>query len=97
MPKLSFAGQGVLKVNSAAATVSALAAAAEEDLTISDSDATLGDIVLVSPSAAGAETGFAICAAWVSVAGTIKVRISNVSGSTLTGGSRTFSYALLRS
>lgn len=96
MANISFQGQGALKISSAAATVSALTDAAEENLSISDSDAAVGDIVLASLDDAGMETGLAVIGAWVSAAGTIKVRISNVKGSALTGGSRTVRYALLR-
>jgi hypothetical protein len=97
MATLSFQGQGFLKISSSAETVSALAAGAEETLDITDSDAAVGDLVLVNPSNAGAESSLGIVAAWVSAAGTIKVRITNVhAADALTGGSRTFYYAILR-
>lgn len=82
---------------SASVTVSALAAAAEEDLTISDSDAAVGDVVVVSFDEAGMETGLCVCGAWVSAAGSIKIRISNVNAAAaLAGGSRTVRYAITR-
>jgi len=93
--KLSLQGQGMIKHTAANITVSALAAGAEEDITISDSDAEVGDVVVASPVNAMAETGFAIVCAWVSANGSIKVRLSNVSGSSLTGGTNSLKYAII--
>lgn len=82
---------------SASVTVSALAAAAEEDLTITDADATVGDVISVSFDNAGMETGMCVCGAWVSAAGSIKVRISNVNAAAaLAGGARTIRYSISR-
>jgi hypothetical protein len=97
MASLSFQGQGSCKVTSASVTVTALAAAAEEEYSITDADAAVGDIVLASFDNAGMETGMNISGAWVSAAGTVKVRVSNVNAvAALSGGSRTVRYALLR-
>lgn len=95
--QLSLQGQGVILVNSASVTVSALAAAAEEDYTITEAAAAVGDVVMASWDNAGAETGASIVAAWVSQAGQIKVRNSNLNAAAaLTGGTRTIRYCLIR-
>lgn len=95
MSILRLAGQGLIKVTSASVTVSALAAGAEEELTISDSDAEVGDVVAVSPSEALDEAGLSVSSARVSAAGTIKVRISNQSGGSLTGSTEDLYYSIL--
>jgi hypothetical protein len=76
-------------------TVTALAANAAEVYTISDSQAEVGDVVLVSPNTAP-EAGWGLEAAWVSAAGTISVRARNHSASALTGGALVLNYALTR-
>jgi hypothetical protein len=80
-----------------AVTISALAAAAEEDISLTIAAATVGDMVLVSPLNASMETGVAVLAAWVSANGTVKVRVGNVSGSSLTGSTANWQYCLIRS
>ncbi|NIO44970.1 MAG: hypothetical protein GTN36_05465 [Candidatus Aenigmarchaeota archaeon] len=87
-------GEGSRFYGSASVTVSALAAAAEEDLSITDTNAEVDHVVSVSFANAAMETGLSVSAAWVSAAGTIKVRISNQSGSGLTGGANTIYYTL---
>lgn len=94
-PIRAHSAPGVLG-RSASVTVSALAAGAEEDLTITDADAAVGDVIAVSFDDAGMETGMSIAGAWVSAAGSIKVRISNLHTSGLTGGSRTIRYVIQR-
>lgn len=95
--QLSLQGQGKIFVGSASVTVSALAAAAEEDLAITEANALVGDVVMISFDNAGMETGLAVCGAWVSANGTIKVRISNTNAAAaLTGGSRTVRFTVLR-
>lgn len=79
-------------------TQSALAAGAEEDLSGTVANAAVGDMVIVTPRDATAETGLAVVAAWVSAAGTIKVRTSNLNAVTaLTSGAKTWDYMLIRS
>ena len=78
-------------------TLAATTAAAEEDVSLTVSGATVGDTVILTPPDAAMETGVAVLAAWVSAANTIKVRISNVSGSTLTGSTTNWAYCLIRS
>lgn len=95
MAKLKFAGQGVIYTKQAAVTVSTLAAGAEEELSISDSDAEVGDVIVASPSEAMDEAGLSISSVRVSAAGTIKVRISNQSGSALAGGANNLDYAII--
>lgn len=80
-----------------AVTLAASLAAAEEDVSLTIANATVGDMVIVTPLNASMETGVCICGAWVSANGTVKVRISNVSGSTLTGSTANWQYCLIRS
>jgi hypothetical protein len=78
-------------------TVSALAAAAEEDISVTISGAAAGDIVCVTPLDAAMETGVGLIAAWVSAANTVKIRVSNFSGSSLTGSTANWSYMVVKS
>lgn len=95
--QLSLQGQGKIFVGSASVTISALAAAAEEDLSITESNATVGDVVMVTLPNAAVETGVGVVAAWVSTGGTIKIRVTNLNAAAaLTGGAATVAFALLR-
>ena len=77
-------------------TCTALAAAAEEDITITDSKVHVGDVVVVNTTTA-AETGLAIVGAWVASEGTITVRITNVNAAdALTAGAVSVRYCVLR-
>ena len=78
-------------------TVSALAAAAEEDIDVTISGAAVGDVVWVNPTEAAAETGLSISAAWVSAADTVSIRVSNQSGVGLTGSTENWNYVLISS
>jgi hypothetical protein len=80
---------------SAAVTVAALTTNTAELYTITDADAEVGDIILVSPNTAP-EAGWGIECTYVSAAGTIKVRARNHSGDTLTGGSLTLNYQIVK-
>lgn len=86
-----------IKKGTIAVTLAATAAAAEEDVSLTIADATVGDMVMVTPLNASMETGVAIIGAWVSANGTVKVRISNVNGSGLTGSTQNWQYLLIRS
>ena len=90
-----FEGQGTCFYGSGAVTVSALAAGAQEDLQISDSNAKDGDVVCVTLAAAGYEAGM-IVTGYVSAAGAVEVRVNNTSGGALTGGATTAYYTLIR-
>lgn len=83
----------------ASATVSTLAAAAEEDLTFTEtrlSKAKVGDVIVANTLSAP-ETGLVILAAWVDSPGVIKVRIGNVNAAAaLTGGVTNFRICVLR-
>ena len=95
--KINFQGAGKLYMGSGSITVSALAAGAEEDLTISDSNAVVG-MVVSNPTLLNAamESNLAITGAWVSAAGVISIRIRNTHASnSLTGGATTAYYSLL--
>ena len=81
-------------------TISALAAAAEEELTITETNvgrrARLGDGIVINPPT-GAETGLSVAAAWVHAPGVIKFRISNLNAATaLTAGAVNFTVTVLR-
>jgi protein involved in polysaccharide export with SLBB domain len=77
-------------------TISALAAGAEEDITITDSAVRVGDVVTVTTTAAP-ETGLAIITTWVTAAGTINVRISNLNAAVaLTAGAVSVRYCVHR-
>jgi hypothetical protein len=80
-------------------TISALAAAAEEELTITETrngKCRLGDGIVINPPT-GAEAGLAVVAAWVHAPGVIKFRISNLNASTaLTAGAVNFTVTVLR-
>lgn len=80
-------------------TISALAAAAEEELTITETRASkckIGDVIVINPPTAP-ETGLAVVAAWVHSAGVIKFRIANLNAAAaLTAGSVNFSVCVLR-
>lgn len=81
-----------------AVTISALAAAAEEDITVTVTGAAAGDMVLVTPLAAAMETGVAVIGTWVSAADTVKIRVSNVNAAAgLTGSTTNFSYLVIKS
>ena len=76
-------------------TVSALAAAAEEDVTISEPRVRVGDVIVANTLSAPA-TGLVILAAWVDAAGSIKLRLGNVAASGLSGGATNFRICVLR-
>jgi len=78
-------------------TVSALAAAAEEDIDVTITGATTADHVSVNPTETAAETGLSVSAAWVSAADTVTIRISNQNGSGLTGSTESWVYLLTQS
>jgi hypothetical protein len=87
-------------------TVAALDAGAEETYTITeaaihprahvaDSRRNIPDLVVINPPA-DAETGWGITKAWVDSEGVIKFTASNFGAGSLTGGSLTVSYCVLR-
>jgi hypothetical protein len=81
-------------------TISALAAAAEEELTITETNvgrrARVGDGVVINLPATP-EAGLSIAAAWVQSPGVIKFRISNLNTAVaLTAGAVNFTVTVLR-
>ena len=88
------AGIAIKQIKSAAisVTVSALADAAEEDISLTITGVAAGDLVLLAPINAAMETGLAVIGAWVSAANTVKLRVSNVKGSGLTGSTANWNY-----
>lgn len=75
-----------------AITIAADLAAAEEDLSLTITGVAPGDLVVFSPLDASMETGVGTFAVWVSAANTVKVRVSNLNGSTLTGSTQNWTY-----
>lgn len=87
----------LVKKGTVSVVVAALTAAAEADVSVTISGAAAGDIILMTPLDAAMETGLGIAAIWVSAANTVKIRMSNFSGSTLTGSTSNWSYLLIQS
>jgi hypothetical protein len=81
-----------IKTGTLAVTVTALADGAEEEYDLTVTGAAAGDIIIVHPTDAAAETGLAIIGAWVAGANTVTVRVSNVKGSGLTGSTASWPY-----
>ena len=96
---LGSGGSEVSKIlkGTVAVTISALNAAAEEDVEVTVTGVAAGDAISVTPLAAAMETGVAIVGAWYSAANKIKIRFSNVHGSTLTGSTSNFTYLIIKS
>ena len=92
----SFQGAGKLYVGSGSITIATLGAAAEADYEITESVAELTDVISVSLANADMETGVAVVGAWCSEAGKFKVRISNTHTGTLTGGTATVYYTIIK-
>lgn len=70
-----------------------LAAAAELDVVVSIADVAAGDIIQLMPPAAAAETGLAVALVWVSAAGSVTVRLSNLNAAAaLVGGAQNWTY-----
>lgn len=88
---------GVSLKGTVAVTIAAGLAAAEEDITVTITGAAAGDIVMVTPLSTAMETGVGIAGAWVSAADTVKIRVTNLSASTLTGSTTNFSYLIIKS
>lgn len=96
---MQLAGQGRILKGSGSVTTTALAAAAEEILTITDANAALDDVVCAQFDVAALATAGtpAIVNAWVSVAGTISVKVSNLHASAaLDAGAKTVNYSIIR-
>jgi hypothetical protein len=97
--KVSSTGTLITKIlkGTISVTLAATAAAAEEDVEVTVTGAAAGDIIVMTPLAAAMETGVALVGAWVSASDKIKVRISNVNGSGLTGSTALWSYLIIKS
>jgi hypothetical protein len=97
--KVSSSGTLLTKIlkGTVSVTLAATAAAGEEDVSLTITGAAAGDIVIMTPLDAAMETGVALVAAWVSAADTVKIRISNVHGSSLTGSTANWSYCIIKS
>lgn len=77
-------------------TVAALTAASEADVTVTGTSSVAGDAVIITPPNAAAETGLGVALCWVPASGSITIRMSNFSGSTLTGSTSNWTYTLIR-
>lgn len=97
--KVSSSGTTLTKIlkGTVSVTLAATAAAAEEDVSLTISGAAAGDIVIMTPLNASMETGVGIVAAWVSAANTVKVRITNLHTSSLSGSTQNWSYCIIQS
>ncbi len=87
-------GIAIKAIKSAAIEViiPAALAAAEAEVTLTITGVAAGDLVQLAPIDAAMETGVGILAVWVSAANTVKLRITNASGSTLTGSTANWNY-----
>jgi hypothetical protein len=74
-------------------TISALSAAAEEDVDVTITGLAAGDIVTLMPPEAAMEAGV-MFNCWVGAANTLSIRITNASGSSLTGSTTSWTYLL---
>jgi hypothetical protein len=81
-----------IKSGTVSVTIAADAAAAEEDVSLTITGVAAGDVVLLMPLDASMETGVGTIACWVSATDTVKVRISNFNGSSLTGSTQNWTY-----
>lgn len=92
-------GTAITKIvkSTIAVTISALAAAAEEDIDVAVTGAAVGDSVIVTPLEATMETGVAVLGAWVLSAGNITIRVGNTHTSSLTGSTSNWQCLLIRS
>ena len=84
----------ITRLDSALFTVAspgAIAAGTTVEVTVTVSDANLGDMILITPPAT-IEAGLTVGNAYVSAANTIKFRISNVSAGTVTPALQTLTY-----
>lgn len=97
--KVSSTGTLITKIlkGTVSVTLAATSAAAEADVEVTVTGAAAGDIIVMTPLAAAMETGVALVGAWVSASDKIKVRISNVNGSSLTGSTALWSYLIIKS
>jgi hypothetical protein len=96
---LGSGGTAITKIlkGTIAVTLAATAAAAEEDVSLTITGAAAGDMVFITPLNAAMETGVAIVACWVSAADTVKVRVSNLHTSSLTGSTANWQYMIVKS
>lgn len=84
------------KKSTVSVTVAALNAAAEADVDVTISGAKVGDSIVIAPRDAAAETGL-MWNAWVSATDTVTIRMTNASGSSLTGSTSNWDYLLISS
>lgn len=96
MAKLSLQGQGAIVTGSASINPGSISAATVSEVSISDSNAALGDVVCWSAPAAGLTANLAAGGAYVSAAGTIKLRIANPTAGAIVQGSIVVNYCLIR-
>lgn len=89
---LTYWERGTVTVNPGAITTGA-----ELDYAMTVANAAVGDSLVMNPPAGGASAGLEVTSAWVDSAGTIKMRLRNNTGSTLTPASATWTYLLIRS
>jgi hypothetical protein len=96
MAQLSFQGQGKVFTGSVSLNLPSIAVGAVGEGSVAIADAAVGDIVLLCGPTAGLTAGMALCGAYVSEAGTVKVRAVNGSGGTVDEAAATVFYILIR-
>lgn len=96
MATLSFAGQGKVITGTVSVNLPSIADGDVGEATVTITGATLGDVVVICPPAAGLTAGMAFCEARVSAADTVKIRAVNGSGGTVDEAAATCFYALIR-
>lgn len=77
-------------------TISALAAGALEDIEVTISGVAAGNSISVTPLLAAMEAGVSIVGAFYSDTNKIKIRVANLSGSSLTGSTSNFTYLIVQ-
>lgn len=97
MASLSFQGQGVLIKGTVTVAPAQINTVAVGETSITIAGAVLGDSVVLNPQAAGLQAGLVVCDCRVSEENTVKVRIYNSTGGSLTPTSGTWEYLLIRS
>ena len=97
--KIGTSGTALAKVikGTISVTIAADATAAEEDISLTVAGLGTTDCIVITPLNASMETGVGIIAAWCSVAGTMKVRISNFHTSSLSGSTALWNYCIIQS
>ena len=96
MAQLSFQGMGKVLTGTVSVNPANVANAAVTEVTLTISGALVGDVVIMTPPAAGLTAGLVACDARVSAADTVKLRIANLSGGAVDEAAADWGYCLIR-